>query len=264
MTLDPHTSTRNRGFTLLEVMVAMGILAISYVTLLETQSASIRLSTFGRQTTAAIFLAQYKMEETEEKLLKDGFPETDQDEDGNFEEQGYPGYRWKIQVKKIELPLGEALNSLLSAQGRGEAGQKGGSPGTLGEMKNLSDLSNKLPGQLGGMLKDKLGSGGLAGGISSLLNPDMLKGNLEMLSKMLEQAIREVQLTVLWEDGGPGKEFSVTTHLVQVPQASAAAGAQSALPGQPGASGTASPGFPSTLKTVQGSTAGTSGLKLSP
>jgi len=40
---------RAGGFTLLEMMIALGILAVAYVALMEASSASMRLSTFGKQ-----------------------------------------------------------------------------------------------------------------------------------------------------------------------------------------------------------------------
>ena len=62
-------------------MVALGILATAYVALIGTQSASVRLSTYGKQITVATFLAQTKLEEWEQKLEKDGFPDMDEKEE---------------------------------------------------------------------------------------------------------------------------------------------------------------------------------------
>ena len=222
------------GFTLLEMMVALGILAVAYVALLEAQSASIRLSSFGKQITVATFLAQTKMEEIEEKLTREGFPDMDDTDDGHFKDLGYQNFYWKLAVNKIELPLGAAMNQLLSQFGsEGKEGEAGatGAGGLSGMLQ--SSFGNKLPSNLSSM------TGAGAGGISSMMNPEMLKGQVDMLADTLEQSLREVKLTVYWEEGGPGKELVLTTHLVQVPQAG---GAQPVRPGIPG--GIGKPGLP--------------------
>jgi len=237
---------KKRGFTLLEMMVALGILAVAYVALMEAQSGSIRLSTYGKQITVATFLAQSKMEETDELLTREGFPDMDDEEEGDFEELGYPSFKWRLEVNKVELPLGEAFSQMLSQFGDSGEQDAGGMAGMAG-------------GQLGGMM----GSGGPGAAVAGMLSPDMLKGQVEMLADMLEKALREVRLTVFWEEGGPGKELTLTTHLVQVPQAPAGPGGtgQTGMPGQPGMPGVSGPGakFQSTRDAT---TKGRSGPKI--
>jgi len=221
-----------RGATLLEVMVALGILATAYVALMQVQSGSIRLSTYGKQLTVATFLAQSKLEEVQEELIKEGFPDMDETDEDNFDELGYQNFRWKLEILKIELPLGAAFEQLLTSFGQPTAGgdDKASSSSALGSMAGNPDL-----GQFSGLLQ---GAGGKMGGMASLISPEMLRGQVDMLSDMLEQAIREVRLTVTWGDGRPGDEMVITTHIVQVPQASAAQGAQpGTAAGQPGTTG---------------------------
>ncbi|MBW1808177.1 MAG: hypothetical protein JRJ19_09180 [Deltaproteobacteria bacterium] len=211
------TVNSQRGSSLLEVMVALGIMATAYVALMQVQSASIRLSTYGKQLTVATFLAQAMLEEAEEKYIKEGFPDMDFEDSDNFSEQGYPSFIWKLEVLKIELPLGAAFEHMLSASGQGD--DQGGLAGSA-LPGGLSGLGASSQAGLGGLL----GKGGGAGG--GMLNPDMLRGNIEMLTDMLEKAIREVRLTVTWNEGGLGDQLVLTTHLVQVPQAQGAAGAR--------------------------------------
>lgn len=226
-----------RGFTLLEVMVALGVLAVSYTALMQAQSASLRLGTVGRQVTVATLLARGKMELIEDKLTREGFPDMDQEEEGTFEEEGYPAFRFRYVVRKVELPLAEAMSLLLSPQGGSDKAKGGGGmQDLLGDAVagGLDALSSQLSGKAGDLIKGKLG-GGISGMASMLANPDMLKANVEMLGKTLEQALRMVQLTVSWGDG-QGDSLTVTTHLVQVPQAASAPGASGAgAPGMPGA-----------------------------
>ena len=245
------------GFTLLEMMIALAVLGAAYITLMETQSASIRLSTYGKRITVATLLAQAKMEEVEETLFKEGFPDMDDSDEGDFEDMGYPSFKWDLEVRKVELPLGEAMTQML-----GSGGGEGGASGMLGGLGGGFDpsqlegmIGSKLPdnikSQLGGMggMGGMGGKGGIGGAMSGMLNPDMLRNNVEMLSMMIEQALREVSLTVYWGEGGPGKELVLTTHLVKVPEGSAAAGAGSApgvarpgMGGKPGMGGRPMPG----------------------
>ena len=110
---------KNAGFTLLEVMVAMSILAIALVAVLQLQSQSISMSTAARFTTTASFLAQSKMADIEtdaalgNKSLKGDFA------------PDYPEYKWTVEVtdtkiaklKKIEV------NVFHTALARGETYQ---------------------------------------------------------------------------------------------------------------------------------------------
>jgi len=223
------------------MMVAIGILAISYVTLMQAEAGAIRMSTYGKQLTIATFLAQSKIEEVEEKLTREGFPDMDDTDDGTFEEQGFPSFRWKLEVNKVELPIGEVLNQLLSnmgGDGDDEDGAGGGLAGALGGLGGLgqgldqatSGKLEELAGGLGGGLGGALGGAG--GGMAGMLNPEMLSGSVEMLSSMLEQSLREVRVTVLF--GETDDQVTLTTHLVQVPQAP---GGGAAVPGAPGAPG---------------------------
>jgi general secretion pathway protein I len=192
-------------------------------------------------------------------LIKDGFPDMDEEESDNFDEQGFPSFSWKTEIKKVDLPLGAAFDYLLQSFGKtGEDGE-GGMAGMLGKLGESGS-------QLTGLLKGAGGAaGGLGGAASSLLNPEMLKGNVDMLSDMLEQAIREVRLTVFWGEGREDEQLVITNHLVMVPQGSAASGATpmpgmtpaSGIPGKGGVPGRAGlvPGRPG----IPGST--TKGLK---
>jgi type II secretion system protein I len=88
----------SRGFTLLEVMVAMAILATVFVVLLENHGSSLRLSERSRNVTVAINLAKDMMTDLELQ----GWPELGGD-GGNFEEMYpglYPTFRWEREVNE--------------------------------------------------------------------------------------------------------------------------------------------------------------------
>ena len=88
--------THRRGFTLLEVMVAMAILATVMIVLLENHGASIRMTERSRQISIAINLAKDLMTDLE----TEGWPEMGE-YSGDFEELYpglYPSYRWEREV----------------------------------------------------------------------------------------------------------------------------------------------------------------------
>ena len=89
--------TRRSGFTLLEVMIAMAILAIALVAVFQSQSQSISMAGSSRFLTTASLLAQSKMTEIEAVDMKDV-----KTENGDFGE-GFPDYIWRVEVKDTEL-----------------------------------------------------------------------------------------------------------------------------------------------------------------
>ena len=106
----------NAGFTLMEVMLAMAILAISLVAVFQSQSQSISMATDSRFMTTAALLAQSKMAEVEAGTALDIGKQ-----DGDFGID-YPDYSWNLQIsdtqlakfKKIEVTV---RNKLLPKRG---------------------------------------------------------------------------------------------------------------------------------------------------
>nr|WP_321465009.1 prepilin-type N-terminal cleavage/methylation domain-containing protein [uncultured Desulfobulbus sp.] len=86
---------RKGGFTLLEVMIAVAIIAIAVVTLLGAQSQSVSIASSAKFDTMASMLAQWKMSDL---LLKE-YKELADDE-GNFGED-YPQFSWKLTVTEL-------------------------------------------------------------------------------------------------------------------------------------------------------------------
>ena len=87
----------NEGFTLLEVMLSLAIIAIVFVTLLISQSQGLKKVSYLRSSSKAVSLAQQKIEE----IKLSGFPEIDVRLDQ--EEENYKGFLWKKKVEKTEL-----------------------------------------------------------------------------------------------------------------------------------------------------------------
>lgn len=90
-----HTTTRKEGFTLLEVMIAMAILAMSLTILLGSVNSGVVYGGNARDTTIAAFLAQEKMTELERKrdLLANNTSES-----GRFEDE-FERFSWEYTVR---------------------------------------------------------------------------------------------------------------------------------------------------------------------
>jgi general secretion pathway protein I len=84
----------NRGFTLIEVVVAMGILGIGLIVILELISNGLRAGRVTQEYTQAIGLARTKMEEIR---LADNIAEGE--EQGEFNKN----FRFTVGVKKTAV-----------------------------------------------------------------------------------------------------------------------------------------------------------------
>ncbi len=97
-------STQGKGFTLLEVLVAVAILSISLASLLSSQIAAIRATGQARMLSVVGFLAESQLVEIEWQLKQDGWGLDDQTFDGDFSDEDWPGVRYVCVVDLIEMP----------------------------------------------------------------------------------------------------------------------------------------------------------------
>jgi general secretion pathway protein I len=86
------------GFTLLEVIVALSIIAIALTTLLVSQSQSLSLAGEAKFSTTAVLLAQHKMVELETMKAEDLVSDS-----GDFGED-FPDYYWETQINPVSFP----------------------------------------------------------------------------------------------------------------------------------------------------------------
>jgi len=101
---NPETSI---GFTLLEVMVAMSIMAIVLVSVYRMHSQTLTMSTANRFYTQAPLLAQGKLAQ-----LEASSSEIIAGDSGDFGEE-FPGYNWNVTVEEVASEvLGEVANDL--------------------------------------------------------------------------------------------------------------------------------------------------------
>ena len=88
---------RQNGFTLLEVMIAMSILAIALVAVFQLQSQSVSMSTDSRFLTKASLLAQNKMADIEADTTL-----ANASEKGDFSPE-YSDYGWTLNITDTQV-----------------------------------------------------------------------------------------------------------------------------------------------------------------
>lgn len=169
----------SRGFTLLEVMIALAILALSLTMLLRSATRSILAGEESHYLTVVTELARHKMSDLEDQLRKDGFAETDQKENGDFSDEGWPQIRWEATIDTVELP---SYDKMMSA-GQGENNGSGEDNGTGSGMESLMGLT---AGAFGG--SDMTSTAGAA----------FMEGQFELIKTVLKASIRKVTLTLSW------------------------------------------------------------------
>ena len=96
-----------KGITLLEVMVAMGIAAIVLTAVYRLQTQSITMDGAARFQTQAPLLAQQLVTEIELKA-----PEIPASESGDFGTD-YPGYSWTLETADVENFVNASGRALL-------------------------------------------------------------------------------------------------------------------------------------------------------
>ena len=88
-----------RGFTLLEVMIAVAILALVLVSLLGLKNRSMQDVMKAERITTATLLAKRLMNEA---LIKQ--PLSNAEDEGVFPEDRFQDYRWKKAVSDTPIP----------------------------------------------------------------------------------------------------------------------------------------------------------------
>ena len=127
---------RSAGFTLLEVMMALLLLATAVMILVQSQTTAVHLQEEATRINTATMLVRQIFTELDLRIMKEGFGELEVKESGDFSDSVYDGqfddYRWEYEVEKVdvELPglgnlmgmLGEGTDEVAEAAGAGTGG----------------------------------------------------------------------------------------------------------------------------------------------
>lgn len=178
------------GFTLVEVMLALAIVAVALVGIISQIGANIRATHESTMRSVVVDLLRSKMLDIEGQLMEEGFRDLDQSSSGDFSDEGWKDISWEAEVAKIEIPGLGALQEQQDAAAEGGESAGGGSP-----------LANLIGGASGG-----LGSDGAAGASFFLQW-------FEQLTQVLEVSLRKITVTAKWKVGNEDHEMIVAMYL---------------------------------------------------
>lgn len=163
------------GFTLLEVLIAVAILAVALTSLLGSQINSMQATRYARDITSAALLADYQLIELEFQSRDDGWVNSDVEVEGDFSDQGWPEVSYRCTIHFIELP---EYNDLIDAKEESDeaAGQ---------DDDGVVDAGEQAFGALGIFWT--------------------------IIKEAIENSVRRVECTVYWKTGKIDHEYSIET-----------------------------------------------------
>jgi general secretion pathway protein I len=232
-------------------MVALAILGLALSAILSAQAGMYSANVQARNLTIAGDAARCKMTELEELLLKDGYPEIDQNDEGACcDDESPPGMTCRWAIERVTLP--DPPNADITDGGGipsldgGVPGAGGGAGGGLGPLGALASAAGN-PGSIADG-----GIAGLSGALSTGVGPNGQAGvagiaGMAMvivypqLRPLLEASIRRVTVEVVWNEGPNEREIKLVQFLTNpnkgLPPVISSTGGLPGMPGAPGAPG---------------------------
>lgn len=109
---------RASGFTLLEVMVALALLAGALMAVADLCGNALRNHVYARDLAETTLLARGKMAELEQKYEDEGFKDFDQTDEGDFSDAKRPDVYWRVDLIRPAGDLSaDQLVSMLTGMG---------------------------------------------------------------------------------------------------------------------------------------------------
>jgi len=252
-----YSVARRRGFSLLEVMVAVAILGLSLTVILSAQGGLAASNRSAANMGGAIHVGRCKMSELEEKLLKLGYPEIDdlQTDVSCCNDDSAP-FRCDTRVEKVVLPNPPGT----TASGDGGLSLSGSaSPLPSGLAPLGSGGAPAIPGLPPGLVNPAGGAGldldaGLAGigtSLQSQMGGASMNGMFNMIFSFvyptlkigMELSIRRLTVAVHWKEGFKARDFTLVEYVTNparggFAQGTGLDGGVPQIPGVPGGGGT--------------------------
>ncbi|MEZ4450205.1 MAG: type II secretion system protein [Nannocystaceae bacterium] len=173
----PRRPYGDGGFTLLEVMIAVGILGMSMSALLTSQVSAVRATRYAQRLTSVAFLGEYAIVDIEWRMQKDGgWVNEDRRYEGNFSDLGWAEVQYNCLVDFLEIPEYSKIRAAKDAKDRD----------TDGNAAHYQDAGDKAFSAL------------------ALVWP--------MVKAAIEQSIRKVTCKITWPDGREKGELSLSTY----------------------------------------------------
>jgi general secretion pathway protein I len=186
-----------RGFTLLEVMIAVAILGLSLTAIFSSEVGASNVAARARRQSVAATLARCKMGEIEEIIAIEGLPAIEKkDTDSCCEHAPVEGFECDWLIERIILP-------------------ELGSGGDEDEDLNYQDRANR---RLTEAYDDVSGSDATTqqfiAGDGGNLGVLALELGFPILKPFLEEQVRRATVSVRWKEGPKERGFDVIQYLV--------------------------------------------------
>ena len=176
---------RRGGFSLIEVLLALAILASALTVLVGTVSHSGQQTIYSARLTQASLLARSKMVDLEYMIMEEGFSTAERTYGGYFDAEGYPDMRWEARIEPVEIPP-EAREQF------------------------TAQVNRQL---FGGQEQDQ---GALTGNAAFSAMLPMLMGQLPEFVNQIGERVRRVTLTVYFEFAGRDVPLEITQYVVDL------------------------------------------------
>ena len=189
-----------RGFTLVEVTIALSILVLALSILVENQGFAAYMTRDAEKIRIATMLAEEKLIEAQLILEEEGWKTTDIEEDGDFDDFGSEEFR----DNGLNLDADDELENFKWAY-------------------TIRKIEMNLPTDVGGMMGDMVGTGYYGDQSENQQmqqNQGMDLGDIgvsqDMITDYLSDYIREVRVMVWWAEDyeETGDVVELTTHIV--------------------------------------------------
>ena len=188
-----------RAFTLLEVVVALAILAVGLTVLVSSQATAVLMTTETEKIRLATLLANEKMNEALLRVELEGFTDQDIDEEGDYADFGEEDFRGD---QSLDVEFGDALQDFRWAY-------------------TIRSIELELPPDILGSTGDLVGNGYYGEEAASEYQPQGSTPDLtdfmqpEMITQMLSPYLREVRVLVWWGDNEDGTDqVELLSHVI--------------------------------------------------
>jgi general secretion pathway protein I len=185
-----------RGFTLLEVMIAVAILGLSLTAIFSSEVGAANVAARARRQNVAATLARCKMGEIEQVIAIEGLPAIEKkDTDACCEHAPVEGFECDWLVERIVLP---------------ELGAQGDEEGDEDSEVTTSERINQELDEAETAETTQQVLAGESGNLAMLA----LELGFPILKPFLEEQVRRATVTVRWKEGPKERGFDVIQFLV--------------------------------------------------
>ncbi|MGB8330936.1 MAG: prepilin-type N-terminal cleavage/methylation domain-containing protein [Polyangiales bacterium] len=190
---------RRRGFTLLEVMIAVAILGLSLTAIFSSEVGAANVAARARRQNVAATLARCKMGEIEQDIAIEGLPAIEKkDTDNCCDHAPVEGFECEWIIERIILPE-------FGTQDDEDDDPNDGSADTPKSL--VAEASAEVTSK-GASAQDAIA--GQAGNLAVLA----LQLGFPVLKPFLEEQVRRATVSVHWEEGPTERGFDVIQYIV--------------------------------------------------